>query len=1416
MRKLIIAPLVLLVLLLTINAFGQDASLGGTVVDATEAILPGVTVTATNEATGIESTAFTNDSGVYSFPRLQIGVYTVKAELDGFQPKIVTDVTLSLGQQARLNFELEVSGLETSIAVTTSGEELLLESSSTVGDVLAQETVEELPLVNRDAMDLIKVMSGVIVADDPIFGAANTSFAGVSAQAVNVQRDGVTVNGVRFLTGVNTPTRVNPDLVGEFQMVLAPVDAEVGRGNAQVRIVTKSGGNDFHGSAVWNIQNSSLDPNTWDNNRTDKVPPWRNLQEGTVSVSGPIVKNKTFFFALFNFQIAKTREPYNAMTLTPCAQRGIFRFWDRWNNANADYREPTAIASSNTSLPTVASVDYLGNPVRPQWEPGGWGTVPYTGQLRYASVFGTIDNIPDLLPDCSNAVISGGWDPLRTGMDPSGFIDDFIGKLNENAPANNYLAGDGLNTAGHLWTRTSEGSVNLWGIGEDQYRKSINIRIDHNFSNNHRINGSWSFEKNRADDTPRTWPTNSWDGGGISKPQVLSLNFTSTISPTLLNEAKFGMSRTGSNIYPPQSRPGNGDTLQQYLEQFGTLRNGEVGVVEPGVSTGNFGWFRTDGGSAFGGGEPHLSTPYGTRGGWAIADLFDTSPRYSIGDTMTWVRGAHSFRFGGEWRRQNSHSRGAWLFNPSNFQWGDSFPEYQGGELPQTPNTFDHVVGDLAGNAGNDGNQRAMRDLLIFLSGSLSQIKQVRYINSREATDWNNPVEEPHMVRNTIMKEFSLFFKDDWKIRPDLTLNLGLRWDYFGVPYLDNGMTVGLEGGGSAIFGPTDNYDNWFAPIERGDEATGSLVTLQSIGPGGENSGIPLYPKTYTNFGPALGFAYEVPWLGQGRTTIRGGWQRSYISMAGNFQYVEAAAGSSPGFFNINNWNNNGTWADGEYFGIKDLANNPLFDNGVPIPDNVVPGLTTFDLYDRQQSVSAYRSDYGYPYVDNLTFAITHNLTSNLTVDARYIGTLTRKNFSSKDINITNFLSNGLLDAFDEARAGGNPVLLDQLLDGVGWPLGCTVDGTTCTGGEALRTASSPNYNVPLFAPGWFTNLDSMLANGNYQGLANALNTLTRISVPGDDRGAYMEDNGFPVNFIKASPQFHTATLYENEGYSNYHSFQAQVTLRPYHGLYLRSTYTLSKNLGYNGGLSPDPRNYSTGYILLDSDRTHNWVTYGNYDLPFGPNRLVGSETKGVLAKIIEGWQLGWITSITSGNPLTVTANCGLYANCTPDEVNGGIDPASVGTTWQHGASTGSFFGDRYTFTQDPQCNDASIVDPSLAPLCTLQAAVDSTNDTVVLQNPLPGFSGNMRYNNYRNQTRWNADMSFSKSVALDETKSFRVRVDISNLFNHPFASGTPGEAGRVQFPTNPSMGLNGGAPLGQYTYKVGTRTIQAMLRFDF
>src|SRR5882672_6794830 len=119
MRKFVLVAAVLLCLALSINAFSQtsNATLGGTAADATGALIPGVTITATNTGTGIVNTVITNESGAYNFASLQPGTYKVTAELPGFQTQTYTDVQLGGAQQVRLNFTLQVGGLAQNVEV---------------------------------------------------------------------------------------------------------------------------------------------------------------------------------------------------------------------------------------------------------------------------------------------------------------------------------------------------------------------------------------------------------------------------------------------------------------------------------------------------------------------------------------------------------------------------------------------------------------------------------------------------------------------------------------------------------------------------------------------------------------------------------------------------------------------------------------------------------------------------------------------------------------------------------------------------------------------------------------------------------------------------------------------------------------------------------------------------------------------------------------------------------------------------------------------------------------------------------------------------------------------------------------------------------------------------------------------------
>src|SRR5947208_1436729 len=395
MRRLSAVILVLVCVTLSTSAFGQssNATLSGTVSDAAKALIPGVSITATNTETGVVSTAVTNETGTYNLPSLLPGLYNVTAELPGFQTQTFTGVRLGNAAQVRLNFTLQVASVNTAVEVTVAADRLLLESASSVGAVLPEKTVRDLPIVGvmgNDTLNLVRTRPGLNLSNDLIFAANDSKLAGVSASSIQIQRDGVDASAAgRWPAGIQGATIMNPDLIGEVRMILAPVDAEVGRGNSQIQVQTRSGTNKFHGAAVWNIRNSALDPNTWANNRVQPVPAtrdWTNVNQYTASVGGPIVKNRTFFFALWDGLLPAGRTNVNAIVLSPCARNGVFRYFDGWANGNV-----LQVTQPSGANPITAVVDYLGNPVRPATNPNG---TPFNGALRYYSVFGPLSNNP--------------------------------------------------------------------------------------------------------------------------------------------------------------------------------------------------------------------------------------------------------------------------------------------------------------------------------------------------------------------------------------------------------------------------------------------------------------------------------------------------------------------------------------------------------------------------------------------------------------------------------------------------------------------------------------------------------------------------------------------------------------------------------------------------------------------------------------------------------------------------------------------------------------------------------------------------------------------------------------------------------------------------------------------------------------
>src|SRR5262249_27545168 len=332
----------------------------------------------------------------------------------------------------------------------------------------------------------------------------------------------------------------------------------------------------------------------------------------------------------------------------------------------------------------------------------------------------------------------------------------------------------------------------------------------------------------------------------------------------------------------------------------------------------------------------------------------------------------------------------------------------------------------LAGAPGSfgSGNTQEAENLLTFLSGSLgspnlnplSGLAQSRFINALKP-EWNDPIKDPLKIRDIHQNEFGSFFKDDWKATRDLTLNLGLRWDYYGVPWENSGLTTGLKGAGTALYGVSGrSFADWMKPGVRGD-----LMEIIYVGPHSPNSNQKIYNRDLNNFGPAVGFAWSVPWAGAGKTTVRGGYQIQYLGGGRGF-VLDTAIGNPPGSSNTANYF---IPANDPYFSLAKLVANPSL---VPVQPTFLPSPTTstlIPLKDRTGLINAFDPNFVSPYIQTLTLSVTRNLTSKLTLDVRYIGTLSRKMYSNMDLNSPNFMYNGLKEAFDAARKGGESPLLD-------------------------------------------------------------------------------------------------------------------------------------------------------------------------------------------------------------------------------------------------------------------------------------------------------------------------------------------------------------------------------------------------------
>lgn len=273
----------------------STGTISGTVADGTGAVLPGTTVSILNERTGISRTIQADSAGRYSAALLNTGNYRVTASLEGFQTMVRSGIELTVGREAVVNFQLQVGAVTQTLEVT--GEAPLVESTtSSIGGLVDERTILELPLNARSWDKLALLQPGVTAYAQ---GGSSFSVAGGRAASNSFLLDGTDINDVNNETpGGASGTNMGVDTVQEFKILTNMFSAEYGRSmSAVVTAVTKSGSNEFHGTAFHYLRNSALDARDFFDRGSDP-PPFKRNQFGAV-IGGPIRRDKAFFFAAY-------------------------------------------------------------------------------------------------------------------------------------------------------------------------------------------------------------------------------------------------------------------------------------------------------------------------------------------------------------------------------------------------------------------------------------------------------------------------------------------------------------------------------------------------------------------------------------------------------------------------------------------------------------------------------------------------------------------------------------------------------------------------------------------------------------------------------------------------------------------------------------------------------------------------------------------------------------------------------------------------------------------------------------------------------------------------------------------------------------------------------------------------------------
>lgn len=749
---------VAIAMLISLAAWGQGTDLGsirGTVTDSTGARVPGATVVLTDQTTRGTRTVTTNENGEYEASAMKSGTYNVTVSSPGFSTLEISGAVLRGAETARLDAKLELGKTNETVVVREEAP-VVQTDNPTVGSTLSNAQVTELPRDSRDYTAFLYLNPNVTQSGDSGF-----KFIGSLSYGASFSLDGQRSNGGVF--GGPTTSQPSLETVGEMTVLSNSFTAEYA-GIANIRVSTKRGGADYHGSLFYDNKNSAVA--AWDlNNKNAKaafVPtpaqatypvPRFNVNEFGGSFGGPIPKVKnTYFFAAFE---------------------------KRFENSPLYVR--------NTRLPhaSLLAGDFslLPDSVKPAVPAGIQLTPTEVAQNTVGGLGQQFTKIPSRL-----------LNPITQKL-----VQDYFPQTGLSAPID-------PNTG-----RVADWATNVPGTNR---RNLGTIRVDHDFSEKDHLYGVYNVQTQVF---ANSFVASPFLGLGLTqndrRNDTVSLSETHLFANNVINEVRGGFNRV------PYVRRSN-QTLRDFLKDIGfndasITAYGDV-ITPSALDT--YGHVAINLGSAFQG------LGNGGRNTYRPLD----QNLITFGDTMTWIHGRHTFKFGGDWVRNAAV---------------DGFTSGRGNPRGLI-------------NYSGAGTAPLTRFLLGMPANSVSFVNQFR---------------PPMDVHNW---EQGYFAQDDFKIHPRLTLNIGVRYEIV-TPFTENNDLM-------------LNFDpNYVGPDGRkGQFVVPSQKTLQYVDPRflawgvttADKLGIPrsLVKTDYTNVAPRIGMAWRLT----DKSVLRGGWGMFYPTSA--------------------------------------------------------------------------------------------------------------------------------------------------------------------------------------------------------------------------------------------------------------------------------------------------------------------------------------------------------------------------------------------------------------------------------------------------------------------------------------------------------------------------------------------------------